>query len=409
MGKHVAPADSVVLLHATVYPSSETPPIKDATVVIRAGRIEVVGRDAVGPKTGRVLDCTGLVVTAGFQNSHVHFTEPKWLGALRQPGAKLEQQLQAMLTRWGDTTVVDLGSDLSNTTALRSRIDSGEVSGPRILTAGGGLYPPHGTPFYLRDTLPGPVLAVLESNSEPATPEAAAQLVRDEIAHGADVTKLFTGSLISPREVQLMPEPVAEAAVREAHRSGRIVFAHPSNLDGLRVAMHAGVDVLAHTTSEGEQWTPTLISEMLSHRMALVPTLKLWEYEMAKIGESAGRAEALALQGAQELGAFARAGGQVLFGTDVGYMTDYDPTAEYVLMSRGGLSNMQILAALTTAPAERFGESQRRGRVAPGMDGDLVVLGADPSSDPRAFADVRYTIRAGRVIYAASGAASPSR
>jgi imidazolonepropionase-like amidohydrolase len=43
------------------------------------------------------------------------------------------------------------------------------------------------------------------------------------------------------------------------------------------------------------------------------------------------------------------------------------------------------------------------------MDGDLVVLGADPSSDPRAFADVRYTIRAGRVIYAASGAASPSR
>jgi hypothetical protein len=29
---------------------------------------------------------------------------------------------------------------------------------------------------------------------------------------------------------------------------------------------------------------------------------------------------------------------------------------------------MQILASLTTAPAERFGESNKRGRIAKGMD-----------------------------------------
>jgi len=33
------------------------------------------------------------------------------------------------------------------------------------------------------------------------------------------------------------------------------------------------------------------------------------------------------------------------------------------------------------------------------MEGDLVVLGGDPSLNVRAFADVHYTIKAGRVIY----------
>ena len=72
---------------------------------------------------------------------------------------------------------------------------------------------------------------------------------------------------------------------------------------------------------------------------------------------------------------------------------------EYVLMARAGLSRKQLLASLTTAPAERFGESARRGRAAAGMDADLVVLAGDPLDDVRNFARVRYTIRAGRVIH----------
>jgi imidazolonepropionase-like amidohydrolase len=61
----------------------------------------------------------------------------------------------------------------------------------------------------------------------------------------------------------------------------------------------------------------------------------------------------------------------------------------------------QILASLTTAPAERFGESRRLGRIAAGLEADLVVLEGDPAGDIRALADVRYTLRSGRVIYRA--------
>ena len=68
-------------------------------------------------------------------------------------------------------------------------------------------------------------------------------------------------------------------------------------------------------------------------------------------------------------------------------------------MEAAGLTWRDILASLTTNPASRFGESSRRGRLSPGMDADLVVRGADPSLSVSRFADVRYTIRRGRVIY----------
>jgi imidazolonepropionase-like amidohydrolase len=95
-----------------------------------------------------------MVVTAGFQNSHVHFTEQKWANASTLPASQLTHQLQEMLTRYGFTTVVDTGSVPLNTIALRSRIEAGEVHGPRILTAGAPLYPKNGIPYYLSDLPP---------------------------------------------------------------------------------------------------------------------------------------------------------------------------------------------------------------------------------------------------------------
>jgi len=68
-------------------------------------------------------------------------------------------------------------------------------------------------------------------------------------------------------------------------------------------------------------------------------------------------------------------------------------------MDRAGLNFPQILAALTTAPAIRYGFGKHKGRVAPGMDADLVVLGGDPAEDIAAFTDVRYVIRNGAMVY----------
>jgi imidazolonepropionase-like amidohydrolase len=120
--------------------------------------------------------------------------EPKWANATTETAAVLTRQLQEMLTHSGFTTVVDLGSDIRSTSALRRRIDSGEVAGPRIFTAGLPFYPPAGIPYYLSD-LPPQLLAALP---QPSTPAQAIASVEKNIAAGTDVLKLFTGSPVAP-------------------------------------------------------------------------------------------------------------------------------------------------------------------------------------------------------------------
>jgi imidazolonepropionase-like amidohydrolase len=393
---NAADNQSLALTGAKIYTSPTASPLANGVILIRDGKIVSVGSASslTVPKDAKKLDCTGDVIVAGFQNSHVHFTEDKWNGAADQPAEKLAQQLEDMLTSHGFTTVVDIASFLPNTVAIRKRVESGEIPGPRIFTSGGGLYPPNGAPFYIPDSIK-PFLP------EPATPEAAIRVVQSQIAGGADVTKLFTGSLVSRTEIKLMPQDVATAAVTISHQHNHLVFAHPSNIPGLEVALNAGVDVLAHTTPISGKWDDALIAKMIAHRMSLTPTLKLWLYVARGDNATSEQAERFAAKGVAELGQYQRAGGQILFGTDVGYVTDYDVTEEYRLMSQAGLTPMQILASLTTAPAARFNEAQTRGQVASGMDADLVVLSADPANDANNFAKVRYTIRRGQIIYKA--------
>ncbi len=399
---HIALASDVTVLRgAKIYSAPDTEPIENGVIVMREGRITEVGaRDTIQvPSGSSASSCSGGIITAGFQNSHVHFTEEKWKGAAGQDATQLERNLTAMLTRYGFTTVVDTASDVDNTAALRKRIERGEIRGPRIFTAGWALYPPDGIPFYLRSLPP----ELLQQLRQPATAEAAIADVRDNLKHGADLTKLFIATPQADKTVKYMPAPIAAAAAAETHRRGRLVFAHPTDVAGIRAAIAAGVDVLAHTTLGNEKllWEPDLVQDMITHDLAVIPTLKLWRYELTK-AHVPERIITLAVGDTQQqLQAFSDAGGQVLFGTDVGYMTDYDPTDEYVLMLKAGLTSMQILASLTTAPAARFKEDSRRGRIAPGMDADLVVLGADPALDVRGFAQVRCVFRTGVRIYTA--------
>lgn len=378
----------LALVGARIYPAPDALPIFEGTIVAAGGKIVAVGpRDEVAiPAGAERLDCDGLVITAGFQNSHVHFTEEAWADAAQQPAGDLASRLEAMLIRRGFTTVVDTGSLLGNTLALRRRIESSEIAGPRILTAGTPLYPPDGVPFYVRETLPEEIVAILP---QPMSADQAAAVVERQIRDGADLIKLFTGSWVARGKVLPMPEQIASAAAAAAHRHGTIVYSHASNVAGLEVALGAGVDVLAHALDDTRGLTPEHLRRMREQDMALVPTLKLfaedrWLFEIF-----------------DQVRDYARAGGVLLFGTDVGYLTDYDPTAEYVLMASAGLGWREILASLTTSPAALMGEGSRRGTIAAGMDADLVVLAVDPVRDVRAFADVRYVIRAGRVIYSA--------
>lgn len=385
----VAQMAQLVISGARLYASPTSSPMDKATIIIRHGKIAEIRADqrAVPVPTERMIEAEGLVVMAGFWNCHVHFTQSIWNDASDLSEADLNAYLSAMLTRYGFTSVVDTGSDLANTQAIRKRIDLG-VKGPQILMASGSFVPENGSPAYLRVKLP-----------ELIDVKQAQQQARQVLARGADAIKLFTGSFLGPSNTALMSLPLIAAVAQEAHQQGKLVLAHPQSRQGVERALEGGVDVLVHTAPTGGAWPDTLVERLVRRGMGMVPTLKLWRFELTRVGVPADIVDRYQATGVEQLRAFAAAGGEVLFGTDVGYMTDYDPTEEYRKMAEAGLDVKAILAALTLNPARRFDDPGLKGIVAPGRQADLVVLGADPGLDVSHFANVYYTIRSGRVIY----------
>ena len=386
-------AGVTALVGGRVQPSPEAPPIGDGVVLISQGVIIAVGSRAEVsvPPDAAVIDCTGTTITSGFWNTHVHFMPAAFRQADQAPAQRLTEALRAMLTSWGVVHAVDTGSLLDNTLALRRRIESGEIPGPSIRTAGTGFVPVGGSPYYI---LPARL-------PELTSPDATAAAVNGNLDRGADVIKLFTGSWARRDLIVVMPVDLVRAATDASHRRGKLVLAHPSNSAGARAAIEGGVDVLVHTfPSELDRrpWDRELPRMMLERKMSLAPTLKLFPTELRKAGAPASVVEVVLGNARDQLRIFAEGGGQVLFGTDVGYIADYDPTDEYVYMQQAGLSYPQILASLTTAPAARFGAAARTGRLAAGLDADIVVIQGDPAQDIRALARVRTTLRAGRLI-----------
>lgn len=383
--------ESLALVGAKIYPAPFEKPIMNGVVIIENGKIIKVGtrKDVKIPSHARIIDCTGLVMTSGFWNCHVHFMEPQWQGADRIPAEQLNQQMKAILTRYGFTYAFDLASlDMTNLLTLRKRIETGEVQGPTILTAGVPFAPENGSPFYIAPLkLP-----------EISTVTHAREYVNSQIDAGANAIKLWSASP-DGRKIISMPLEIIQAATEAAHKRGKPVFAHPTNLDGLKIAQQGGVDILAHVAADDLiDLDKQTIYEMLSSKMALIPTLKLHKWDLERTGHSTEN-NLLINTAVQQLRSYSMAGGDILFGTDVGYMADYSPEDEYILMGKAGMDFFQILAALTTTPAKRFGREKQTGRIAVGMDADLVLLSADPAVDIKHFVEVKFTIHKGQYIY----------
>lgn len=186
-----------------------------------------------------------------------------------------------------------------------------------------------------------------------------------------------------------MPLEIAGAAVQAGHDHQQLVFAHPSDLQGVQVVIESGVDVLAHAPDTIAGVDADLVKKMVSRHMAMTPTLKLFS------GSShIDRIRDIVAQ-------FHHVGGRLLFGTDTGFLTDYDISEEYHQLQLAGLTFQEVLSMLTVNPAAEFHLESHAGQLRTGYDGDLTVLSEGPAGDLRKFAHVLYAIRAGRVVFKA--------
>lgn len=396
------------IVGATVIDGSGRDPA-DVTVAVEDGLIAEPGG------SGERLDATGLTMTPGLIDAHVHLglaspIQPQFTFQLSaaEIAADIFATAGATLDA-GFTTVRDTGGiDGGVVTAIAK----GKVRGPRVLscgpvqcqTGGHGYYGPEWEPTELWSSHHIPGLAALSMMSGNAN-ELRGN-VREAFRRGASFLKLcVTGGVVSANDkltdTQFTVEEIA-VAVQEAAARGTYVTVHAHNNEGIRNAVEAGVRCVEHGTDIDES-TAAL---MAAHDVALVPTFAVVEHLLrdtsaAGLGESIrDRALGVRERMAEALAAAKNAEVRIGLGSDL-IGPAQDRRGEELALRADLETPMEALVAATKTNAEILGLSGEVGVIAPGLQADLVLWNGNPLEHPNLFADPAnavVVVQAGRVV-----------
>ncbi|HET8590643.1 MAG TPA: amidohydrolase family protein [Nakamurella sp.] len=178
------------------------------------------------------------------------------------------------------------------------------------------------------------------------------------------------------------------ATVDEAHALGMRVAAHAHSAEGIAIALQHGVDSIEHATGMTSEQTEVLAAR----RIPVAPTLLINEITAAgRPGgspESVRKAADMVAARDEHFAAAAAAGVRFVLGTDAsGYFVTFDGAwAEMRRMAEiFGWNADRVLRAATSDAADALGLSSVRGRLAPGLPADLVVVRRRPQDDPEAW------------------------
>jgi imidazolonepropionase-like amidohydrolase len=382
----------------------------DATVLIVGERIAQVGAGATIaiPSDARRIDMKGRYLLPGLMNMHVHLglKLPGAAGAALNNETDTEEVLRmagnARKSLWsGVTTVRLVGEDHGTDFALRAAIDAGDVSGPRIKTAGEVIVPTGG-----------------HGSLEGDGPYALAKLVREQIKRGADVIKIAISGGIADSHGDISAAPMTDEEMKTlievAHRNGIPVTAHNGSVAAAQQALRFGIDGFEH----GYHLDVATLKEMKVKGVWLVPTIVVSQsgarefyqkigapnWYLARV-DSTGQDHWAMLQNAIKLGV------KIALGTD---QFPYEPNggttatiAEAELYQKAGMTPLQALQSATIKPAEMLKMDADVGRIAAGKYADIVAVSADPLRDISALRTLNFVMKGGQVVRDAATGTMP--
>src|SRR5262245_14426661 len=121
------------IVGATVIDGTGSPPMRDAVILIEGERIVSVTSGVPGvPEGAEVIPADGRYVIPGLMDANVHLYAgivPDLLLDYEGRYAELVEEAAQVTLRAGVTTVFDTWGPLAPLTAVRDRIDRGEISG----------------------------------------------------------------------------------------------------------------------------------------------------------------------------------------------------------------------------------------------------------------------------------------
>jgi imidazolonepropionase-like amidohydrolase len=345
------------------------PPVDNATVIVRDGRVQAAGAAEATPvpRGVAVVDVKGKTILPGLWDMHAHVGLEEWGPVYLASGV---------------TTARDMGGEFDVVTALRDAWRDGKAIGPRLLLA--GLVDGPG---------PGSFGHVTAAN----VIEARSVVDRYKQA-GFQQMKLYS----------LLDKPTTQAVIDAAHAAGMTVTGHiPGGLT-MREAIEMGMDNVAHLTvrdAPGSDALRDTIAFLKQHRTVIDPTLSwnelLGRSAQTPIASFIPRVEHVApplrrmldnanggnvtpeqahdriARSLQIVKALHDAGIPIVAGTDKG-VPGVSLAREIELYVEAGISPIDAIRAATAVPAKVMGLADESGTIRPGLRADLIVVDGNP-------------------------------
>ncbi|TMD65228.1 MAG: amidohydrolase family protein [Chloroflexi bacterium] len=405
---------NLVFEHATLLDCTGRDPQPETRVVVDDGRIQRITPSSGpnGPRDARVIDCQGRTLMPGLLDAHVHLAmlelDPLKEAALPPAvlALRIARNIEATLAA-GFTTVRDAGGlDWGFKQAVRL----GLIRGPRLFISGAFISQTggHGDHRARSDRGTFPVVPGLTSESILADgPDAVRRAAREVLRRGADQVKVMaSGGAASPSDeldhVQFSVDELA-AAVEAAGAVGTYVLAHAYGSRAIQNCLKAGVRSIEHGNFLDEATADRMLA---AKDVFLVPTIITYELLAAREAGDGWTPDMVrkirqGLTGAYDsLGLAFEKGLQIGSGSDVLADMQGERGKEIACQARVmGAMNAIIAATRTNAALLRI--ENEVGTIEPGKRADLILLDADPLSDPDVLANpdhVRLVAFGGEIV-----------
>lgn len=350
-------------------------------------------------KQAQVKDYTNKYVMPGMINSHVHLCFDEGENPLstilqerNYPDKMLIRSVKNGISslKAGVTTVRDCGAGGDYIYKLRDAINSGMITGSRIVACGMPITVTGGHCWFL--------------NQETDGIDEIKQNARKAMKNGADFLKvMISGGMMTPGSgAQVLQYGVDEmkALCEEAHMRGKKVAAHALSTQSIKVCIEAGIDTIEHCAFRGlgssVDYDVALVEKMIEREIIFSPAFGATCYQEQKRTDAAKRRLKITKD-------MLKRGLVMAAGTDAGCKDtrheDYHLMLK-LLYDEFDMSCVEILQSATINAAKCIGMEDILGSIEIGKVADILVLDGNPLDNIDNVEKIDHIYLNGKLVYA---------